>query len=40
MPDGSYYNSATDPSATGGKLIPFSSSNNSPKSIADQAEPL
>jgi len=32
MPDGSYYNSVTD----GGKLIPFSSSNNSPKSIADR----
>jgi TonB-linked SusC/RagA family outer membrane protein len=36
MPDGTYYNSATDPSATGGKLIPFSSSNNTPKSIADR----
>lgn len=36
MPDGSYYNSATDASATDGKLIPFSSSNNTPKSIADR----
>lgn len=36
MPDGTYYNSATDPSVAGGKLIPFSSSNNTPKSIADR----
>lgn len=36
MPDGSYYNSALDGTVTGGKLIPFSSSNNTPKSIADR----
>ena len=36
MPDGTYYNSATDPSVTDGKVIPFSSSNNTPKSIAER----
>ena len=36
MPDGTYYNSGTDASVTDGKVIPFSSSNNTPKSIAER----
>jgi TonB-linked SusC/RagA family outer membrane protein len=36
MPDGTYYNSGTDGSVTDGKVIPFSSSNNTPKSIAER----
>ncbi len=36
MPDGTYYNSGTDAGVTDGKVIPFSSSNNTPKSIAER----
>ncbi|MGN6418196.1 MAG: SusC/RagA family TonB-linked outer membrane protein [Pseudobacter sp.] len=36
LPDGSYYNSYNEPNLTEGKVIPFSSSNNTPRSIADR----
>jgi TonB-linked SusC/RagA family outer membrane protein len=36
MPDGSYYNSGTDAGVNDGKVIPFSSSNNTPKSVAER----
>lgn len=36
MPDGTYYNSSTDASVTDGKVTPFSSSNNTPKSVAER----
>lgn len=36
MPDGTYYNSGADASVTNGKVIPFSSSNHTPKSIAER----
>lgn len=38
MPDGSYYNTYDEPNLTEGKVIPFSSSNNTPRSIADRSE--
>ncbi|OQP57570.1 SusC/RagA family TonB-linked outer membrane protein [Niastella populi] len=36
MPDGTYYNSGADASVNDGKVIPFSSSNNTPKSVAER----
>lgn len=36
MPDGTYWNSNMEPNLTGGQVIPFSSANNTPKSIADR----
>lgn len=36
MPDGTYWNSTTDPALTNGLVIPFSTSNNTPRSIADR----
>lgn len=36
MPDGTFWDSNLDPGLTGGKVSPFSSSNNTPKSIADR----
>lgn len=36
MPDGTLWDSNLDPSITSGKVNPFSSSNNTPKSIADR----
>lgn len=36
MPDGTFWDSSLDPAVTGGKVNPFSSSNNTPKSIADR----
>ena len=38
LPDGSFYNSYDEPNLTEGKVIPFSSGNNTPRSVADRQE--